>query len=132
VYSPVETKNAPGAIVMDRSRGGGDGQAEQPKYELKLHLCCCQGESNNCCGATCFNYNAMFDLRDPGNNDQVIGNVQKLYAPATDATCAAFGRMCAGFDTFAIGFPEGSTQNDRMLILTAVMQAEFATFENQD
>jgi hypothetical protein len=113
---------------MDRSSGGHGGQ-QQPKYELKLHLCCFQGNSNNCCGATCFNYNAMFDLRDPGNNNKVIANVQKLYAPATDTTCAAFGRMCGGFDTFAIGFPEGSTQNDRMLILTAVMQAEFAIFE---
>uniref|UniRef100_A0A7R9Z6R5 Phospholipid scramblase n=2 Tax=Pseudictyota dubia TaxID=2749911 RepID=A0A7R9Z6R5_9STRA len=121
---PVADPKAPSAISMDRSSGGGLGE---PKYELKFNVCCC-GENNNCCGATCFNHHAIFNIRDPSSG-AVLGNIQKLFAPSTSGGGDACCRMLYGYDTFAVGFPEGTSHEERLTILAGILQAEFQLYE---
>lgn len=123
-YHHVHVQAAENAPVTNRmDRDGGD-----PKYELKLHLCCCQGGNNNFCAATCFNHNGIYEIRDP-TSGAVVGNFQKLFAPSTSNTGTACCRMLFAFDTFAIEFPRESTQIERLMLIAGIMQAEFQLFE---
>jgi hypothetical protein len=124
VYTLSADNNAPSTNTMDREGG-------EPSYELDVNICCC-GKNNNCFGATCCAHNSIFDIsRVSGNNNkkELASTVQKMYAPASGAGCEACGRMLGAFDTFAIRFPEGSTQQERMMLIVAVLQAEFQLFE---
>jgi len=95
-------------------------------YELNVSLCCC-GTNNNCCGGTCCVPNAIYDVDDP--NAKLVGNVQKMYAKADSGGCKGCGRMMGGFDTFAIQFPLESSQQERMMLIVSLLQAEFQLFE---
>jgi hypothetical protein len=123
VYAPVAT-TAPGANAMNRN-----GVEADPKFELKVHKCCFQGTSNNCLGGTCLKHHATFEIRDP-KTGEVVSNIQKVYAPKKmDQSCCDISKIFGGPDIFAIGFPEKSTQKDRLLLITAVLQMEVALFE---
>uniref|UniRef100_A0A7S4NES8 Phospholipid scramblase n=1 Tax=Odontella aurita TaxID=265563 RepID=A0A7S4NES8_9STRA len=119
---PSSTPVAPSTKSMER-----DGELGEPKYELKFNTCCC-GDNNNFCGATCFNHNSFFQIRDP-SSEKVVGNIQKLFAPSSDSGCSGVLRCCFGYDTFAITFPEGSSHEDRMTLIAGIMQAEFQIWE---
>eukprot|EP00978_Attheya_sp_CCMP212_P015276 scaffold39379_cov44-Attheya_sp.AAC.1 len=123
VYEPVAT-TAPGANEMNRN-----GEEAAPKFELKVHKCCFQGTSNNCLGGTCLKHHATFEIRDP-KTGEVVSNIQKVYAPKEhNQSCCDMSKLFGGPDIFAIGFPERSTQKDRLLLITAVLQMEVALFE---
>eukprot|EP00550_Attheya_septentrionalis_P002442 CAMPEP_0198283476 /NCGR_PEP_ID=MMETSP1449-20131203/3045_1 /TAXON_ID=420275 /ORGANISM="Attheya septentrionalis, Strain CCMP2084" /LENGTH=418 /DNA_ID=CAMNT_0043980079 /DNA_START=58 /DNA_END=1314 /DNA_ORIENTATION=+ len=123
VYAPVAT-TAPGANAMNRN-----GVEADPKFELKVHKCCFQGTSNNCLGGTCLKHHATFEIRDP-KTGEVVSNIQKVYAPEKmNHSCCDISKIFGGPDIFAIGFPEKSTQKDRLLLITAVLQMEVALFE---
>lgn len=104
---------------MDR---GGEGY----DYELNISLCCC-GVNNNFCGGTCCVPNAIYDVHGP--DAKLVGNVQKMYAKAETGGCKGGGRMLGGFDTFGIQFPEGSSQQERVMLIVSILQAEFQLFE---
>mmetsp|Transcript_20673 Transcript_20673/g.45156 ORF Transcript_20673/g.45156 Transcript_20673/m.45156 type:complete len:302 (+) Transcript_20673:133-1038(+) len=124
----VYNNKAPTAPTTNRIDRSSVASSAQPTFDLKFHLCCCQGESNNCCGATCCNQNQIFEIREP-QSGMVVGNIQKLYSPSADTALAACCRCTAGFDTYAIGFPEGTSQAERLMLIAGVMQAEFFLFE---
>lgn len=124
VYALPADNNAPSTNTMDREGG-------EPSSELDVNICCC-GKNNNCFGATCCAHNSIFDInRVFGNNKkkELASIVQKMYAPASGVGCETCGRMVGAFDTFAIRFPEGRTQEERMTLIVAVLQAEFQLFE---
>ena len=90
------------------------------KYTLQRSNCCC-GRVNNCCGATCFNETLIVDILD--ENDNLVGTITRFYAPGEGG--AACCRACYGFVNFALKFPEGTKENDKILLLSAMMAQEY-------
>ena len=90
------------------------------KYTLRRSNCCC-GRVNNCCGATCLNHTLIVDILD--QNDTLVGTVTRVFAPGKggEACC----RAMYGFVNFALKFPDNTSANDRILLLSAMMAQEY-------
>jgi len=99
----------------------------EEKYKLVVNLCCC-GRTNNCCGGTCCKNDAVFDIVD--KDGKVAAHLQKTYAPTTGA--GACCRMCCQFSNYMVSFPEGASEEERVLIVASVLQAEYMFFEGDD
>lgn len=126
VYSKVPTMEPPSSVTMNRN----DDNAEEPLFQLKVHTCFC-GPNKNSCGGSCCNSHAIYDIYNPRTNE-LVSNVHKLYAPLGNqkcCKCAPFGRFFGDYDTFLLGFPEGSMQLDRMMLIIAAVQMDFHLFE---
>lgn len=107
----------------DIERAMPDGTYEK-KYSLRTNLSCC-GRVNNCCGATCFKNDAVYDILD--TKGEIVAHLQMTYArgKGMGACC----RMGLSFNNYILEFPRDSTAEDRMLLLTAVFQVEYQLFE---
>jgi hypothetical protein len=90
------------------------------KYTLRRSECCC-GRVNNCCGATCCNETLIVDVLD--ENDNLVGTITKFYAPGKGGQACC--RACYGFVNFALKFPEGTNEQDRILLLSAMMAQDY-------
>lgn len=109
---------------------GAQGNAKsdfEKKYTLVANISCC-GPHNNCCGATCCKNDMVFDIVD--TNDQVVGYLQKTYAPGPGC-CDAFCRMTHMYNNYLLEFPKDSTVEERMLLITAMFQLDFQCFETK-
>lgn len=102
-----------------------DGVKFSPKYKLRYNLACC-GRTNNCCAPTCFRNDAVFDILD--NDGKVVAHIQKMFS-GDDNCCNALGRMAFEFSNYAVSFPEGTSHEERALIVAAVMHSEYLLFE---
>lgn len=98
-----------------------------PKYKLRLNVACC-GRTNNCCGATCLRNDAVFDILDM--DGRVVAHIQKTYG-GDDDCFGALCRMAMQFSNYAISFPEGTSHQERALIVAAVMHSEYLLFEKK-
>lgn len=117
--SPSRVQN----ITMER----GD-EMEEPRYRLQIRTCCC-GPTKNTCGGSCFNPNTFYEVLDV-STDEVVAHIQKMYAPGGGwRGCRGLGRCLGDFDTMAIRFPEGSTQEERTMLIVSVLQMEYQLFE---
>lgn len=112
--------------VGDSNNNVGDGEFEK-SYTLRTNLSCC-GRVNNCCGSTPCKKDAVFDILD--NNGDVVAHLQKTYAPSETGGCASFCRCCCDYSNFILEFPTDSDAHERMLLITAMMQVEFQSFES--
>jgi len=102
----------------------------EPQFLLVANTACCwpPGGSNNCCGSTCFRHDAVFNIYD--KNQDVVGRVQKTYGGGDG--CASFCRCANKFDNYVVEFPPGAvTAEDRMLILTSILQLDYQLFEDK-
>lgn len=107
----------------DIERALPDGTFEK-KYSLRTNVSCC-GRVNNCCGATCFKNDAVYDILDAKGN--VAAHLQMTYAKSKGL--GACCRMGLAFNNYILEFPRDSTAEDRMLLLTALFQVEYQLFE---
>lgn len=107
----------------DIERALPDGTFEK-KYSLRTNLSCC-GRVNNCCGASCFKNDAVYDILD--TKGEIAAHLQMTYAKGSGLS-ACF-RSGLGFNNYVLEFPRDSTAEDRMLLLTAVFQVEYQLFE---
>ena len=93
------------------------------KYMLEIDECCC-GESNNFCGGTCLNHNAIFHILD---GDEInVSNIQLMYAPDNGYRC--FLPLCRyfySFPNFALIFPPESNQDERIMLIAAALHCRF-------
>jgi hypothetical protein len=99
-------------------------QSFTPKYTLRYNVACC-GRVNNCCGATCLNNDAIFDVLDQEGN--VVAYIQKTYGGGDQG--GAFCRCVFQFSNYIVSFPEKTSHAERALILSAVMHSEYLLFE---
>lgn len=76
---------------------------------------------NNWCGATCFNEVLKFDILD--KDGKIFGTITRYYARGEggQACCMAL----YGFVNFALNFPPGTTDEERILLLSAMMAQEY-------
>lgn len=100
-------------------------KAYDHKYTLRYNTACC-GRTNNCCGATCFRSDAVFDVLD--QNDNVVAYVQKTYGGDGDQS-GALCRCLMQFSNYNVSFPEKTSHEERSLILSSVLHAEYLLFE---
>jgi hypothetical protein len=97
----------------------------EKRFRLRVNPCCC-GRVNNCCGATCFRHDAVFDILD-AKSGEVVAHLQKTYAPGPGACC----RVAFKFDNYVLEFPPSSTPEERALLLTAVFHTDYLHFEQR-
>ncbi|GAB9469958.1 hypothetical protein Gpo141_00007218 [Globisporangium polare] len=107
----------------DIERAMPDGSYEK-KYSLRTNLSCC-GRVNNCCGASCFKNDAVYDILDTKGG--IAAHLQMTYAKGQGL--GACLRSGLDFNNYILEFPRDSTAEDRMLLLTAVFQVEYQLFE---
>jgi hypothetical protein len=126
-YHDVEKWNGTtGSSNMNEDGEAGD---FEKLYQVRANLCFC-GRVNNCCGATCCKNDAVFDILN--NHGEVVAHLQKTYAAdAADAGANACCRMTFEFSNYLMSFPNDSTAHDRMLLITAMFQLEYAFFERE-
>lgn len=126
-FSPYFSKCAAacclGTTYTDIERAMPDGTFEK-RFSLRTNVCCC-GRVNNCCGATCFKNDAVYDILD--TKGQIAAHLQMTYAKGSGL--GACCRAGAGFNNYILEFPRESTAEDRMLLLTALFQVEYQLFE---
>jgi len=65
----------------------------------------------------------VFPITD-AKSGATVASIQKMYASSNNCL-AALGRMGYDFDTFAVSFPEGSSQAERALLITGIILNEF-------
>lgn len=65
--------------------------------------------------------------RDANDESRVVATIQKTYAPSGD--CCACLRCSSFFDTYLVAFPPGATEDERALIMAAVLHIDYAYFE---
>uniref|UniRef100_K3WVW8 Phospholipid scramblase n=1 Tax=Globisporangium ultimum (strain ATCC 200006 / CBS 805.95 / DAOM BR144) TaxID=431595 RepID=K3WVW8_GLOUD len=127
-FSPYFSKCLAGCCLAttytDIERAMPDGTYEK-KYSLRSNLSCC-GRVNNCCGATCFKNDAVYDILD--TKGEIVAHLQRTYAKGSSCMGACC-RMGFDFSNYILEFPRDSTPEDRMLLLTAVFQVEYQIFE---
>ncbi|DAZ92989.1 TPA: hypothetical protein N0F65_006344 [Lagenidium giganteum] len=111
----------------DIDRAMPDGTYEK-RYSLRTNLSCC-GRVNNCCGATCFKNDAVYDILD--NDERVVAHLQRTFANGSNCLGACC-RMGFDFNNFLLEFPSDSTPEDRLLLLTALFQVEYQLFERKE
>ncbi|KAK9804243.1 hypothetical protein WJX72_002980 [[Myrmecia] bisecta] len=94
--------------------------------KLKLHvsLCCC-GRVNNCCGASCCKPNLILDVLSPDGRI-LEATAQKTYGRGKG--CSALARCVFFFDNWVMEFPEHATAAERALLLTSLLNVEYAHF----
>ena len=95
-------------------------------FTTRANMCCC-GAHNNCCGATCCKERFVIDILDPRDNDAVVSQLVRTYAPGG---CSAFCRCYNGFSQYLVEFPEGATQNQRILLLASFISTDLEFFDN--
>ena len=92
-------------------------------------MCCCSGP-NNCCGATCFNNDAIFKIypyeKGVVNYKETAGTLQKTFGVAG---AGAICRCCLEFSNYVIEFPEQADVTDKGLFLTAFVNTEYVFME---
>jgi len=92
------------------------------RYTLRSNQCCC-GRVNNCCGATCFKDNAIYDILN--TNGDIVANMTMTYG-------GSFCRMCGDFNTYTMEFPPETTWEERYLLLTSIVQFDYKDQEQQN
>ena len=97
----------------------------QHRFSLRTGLCCA-GRVNNCCGATCCKRDLIMDVVSPGDGNKLVSTVQKTYAAGSG--CEACMRCAVEFDTYILEFPEGSSHEERALLIAAVLSHDYALF----
>lgn len=126
-FSPYFSKCLSACCVAttytDIDRAMPDGTFEK-RYSLRTNLSCC-GRVNNCCGATCFKNDAVYDILD--TKGHVAAHLQMTYGK--DGGVGACCRASMGFNNYILEFPRDATAEDRMLLLTALFQVEYQLFE---
>jgi len=108
-------------LALDKPRG-----ALVHKYSLRTDSCCC-GRNNNCCGSTCLKKDLIMDVLDASG--AMVGNMQKTYAPGGGA--GACCRCMFQYGNFIVDFPEAASEDERALLLTALLNTEFQLWERQ-
>lgn len=102
------------------------------KYQLEVSLCCC-GPHFNCCGATPFLNDAIFNIYPYINGaveDQPVGYIQKTYAPGGTAG-AACCRCCFQYSNYLVDFPDNASVQDKATFVGAFVSTEYIHFERQ-
>jgi len=107
----------------DIDRALPDGSFET-RYSLRTNTSCC-GRVNNCCGATCFKNDAVYDVLD--TKGEIVAHLQRTYGGGKGAFC----KMCWDVSQYVLEFPRDSTPEDRMLLITGLFQVEYQLFEAQ-
>jgi hypothetical protein len=105
--------------------------ALQTSFKTRLPLACL-GAHNNCCGATCFKNDLVYDILD--SLGQKVASVQKTYAPGGVGKCGcskACIRMGGMFSNYIIEFPKSSTARQRALIIASVLHNDYIWFEKK-
>lgn len=100
-------------------------------YQTRNNQCCFNGH-NNFCGATCIKNDYLIDILD--DNGVVVATMQKTYAGGEGQDgCldSGFCRMCGYYSQYIVEFPEGSTPNQRALIITSIIHTDFQFFEKE-
>lgn len=95
-------------------------------YTLKINRCCANGGRFNFCGATCLKQDMVFEILNAKTGEHVA-TLQKTYGG--NGFSSVF-RCCFDFDNYVLEFPPDSTPEQRLLLLTAIMNVEYQFFEN--
>jgi len=99
----------------------GGGREEKPRYTIRYNDGCC-GRVNNCCGGTCVRANAILDILS--GDGKLVATVQQTYARDRDAAMEAFCRSYMSYNNYIIEFPPDATDEDKKLLLTAILRMD--------
>ncbi|GIL63950.1 hypothetical protein Vafri_17866 [Volvox africanus] len=95
------------------------------KYSLVYPMCCC-GRVNNCFGSTCCKPHLFIDIEKPDGT--LVAVAQKTYGTNTWDDCY---RCWFRFSNYVLPFPPEATQQERVLLLTGILNMEYAYFSRQ-
>jgi len=93
------------------------------RYTLRASLACC-GRVNNCYAPTCCREEAVYDILD--TSGVVVAHLTRVYGSGhgCDEGCSAFFRFCQHYDNYILEFPQGSTPDQRILLITSIFQLD--------
>lgn len=90
-------------------------------FSLRTSLLCC-GRVNNTCGATVCFPTLIMDVVSPSG--QLRSTVQKTF----EGGLSSIVRAAANVDTYVADFPEGSSEDEKLLITLAIIGQDYMLF----
>lgn len=98
----------------------GYGPDGQHKYSFKAPFC----SDGNCCAPSCFNEAYSISIRDAKNENNILSRIKNVWPGWS------FRGLCAqNVDNYVVPFPEGSTGEDKALVMAGLFYHDFMFFE---